>query len=180
MIIGGAYHDGNMILCVNGFTSSAKLIEGDECVVVGGHAIAHGATDRIALLLARVAGVITLVGEERLGELGIDARDYSIMAILSGDDPASQLELAQLLGKAAGGIVAAIDRLEEAGLVARTRDRSDRRRSRVSLTAAGTTTLQRADAIADETTAEVLSGLDASELAQLRGLLVKGVGLGRS
>jgi DNA-binding MarR family transcriptional regulator len=122
--------------------------------------------------------VITLVGEERLTELGVDARDYTILAILSDDDPASQLELAQLLGKAPGGIVAAIDRLEENGLVERTRDRVDRRRSRVSLTPAGTKTLRGADAIADETTAAVLPGLSTAELAQLHELLLKGLLVG--
>jgi DNA-binding MarR family transcriptional regulator len=160
---------------MNDSAADTTLPETDDCVVAAGHPIPRGCAERLALLLARVGGVITAVGEERLSELGIDARDYSILAILADDDPASQLELAQLLGKAPGGIVAAIDRLEENGLVQRTRDRVDRRRSRVSLTHAGTKFLRRADTLADETAAEVLPGLSAAELAQLHELLVRGL-----
>jgi DNA-binding MarR family transcriptional regulator len=147
-------------------------------MIVGEYPVAKGAEFRTALLLVRVGGVLAEIGDQRLESVGLDGRGYSILAILSVDDPESQFELAQLLGKAPGVIVAAIDELEQRGFVARTRDPADRRRSRVTLTTAGRRALRRADELADKVTADVLPGLDSEELAKLQLLLAKGLGLG--
>ena len=72
-------------------------------------------------------------------------------------------------------VVGAIDGLEDAGLVQRTRDPADRRRSRVRVTPAGTKALARADELAGRTLAEVFPNLDRRELARLGELLAKGV-----
>src|SRR4051794_7598976 len=105
--------------------------------VVGGHHIARAAAARPALLLSRVGNVITAIADEKLASVGLAGRDYAVLAILATDAPDSQHELAGLMGKAPGLIVAAIDSLEDRGLVERVRDREDRRRSRVELTKAG-------------------------------------------
>lgn len=131
----------------------------------------------MGLLLARISAVLNEVADERLAEVGLSGRDYGILAILATDGPGSQYELAGMLGKAPGVVVGAIDKLEDAGLVERTRDPADRRRSRVTVTAAGTAALARADEVAERTLAEMFGSLDRRELNQLRDLLAKGVAL---
>jgi DNA-binding MarR family transcriptional regulator len=91
--------------------------------------------------------------------------------------PSTQQELADLVGKVPGAIVAAIDDLEGRGLVARERDAADRRRSRVVLTRKGRTALAKADRLADDALAEVLPGLSAKELETLSITLAKGLNL---
>jgi DNA-binding MarR family transcriptional regulator len=142
----------------------------ERCVIAGEYW-----ETRPGLLLGRLGAVLADIADEQLGAIGLSARDYSILAILAVDGPDSQFELAGLLGKAPGIIVAAIDRLQRHGLVKRTRDPEDRRRSIVTLTTAGQRKLARADALAAKTVAEILPGLDHAELEQLRTLLVKGL-----
>src|SRR5262249_48896668 len=72
-------------------------------------------------------------------------------------------------------VVPSIDQLEHAGLVERTRDPTDRRRSRVRVTQEGSNALARGDVIADRVVAHTLQGLDNSERAELARLLQKGV-----
>jgi DNA-binding MarR family transcriptional regulator len=154
----------------------AQTPDDDRCVVAG-HLIPKGTEGRTALLLARIGGVLGDVADDRLGAAGVDGREYSILAILATDGPGTQQDLALMVGKAPGVIVAAIDALEARGLVARTRDPEDRRRSRVTLTAKGARTLKRADAVAEDTVGEVLPGLSAAQRQQLGELLAVGVGL---
>jgi DNA-binding MarR family transcriptional regulator len=146
------------------------VLDGDFC-------IPRGNETRMALLLARAGAYLLDSADEVLAPVGIDGRGYSILAILNSDGPGSQLELARLLGKAPALVVTAVDELEARGLVERTRDPADRRRSRVMLTKAGERTLEKADKLADEAAAALLSGLDADELAQLHDLLLRGLGV---
>jgi DNA-binding MarR family transcriptional regulator len=144
--------------------------DGDLC-------IPRGSETRMALLLAQAGAYLLDSADEVLAPVGLDGRGYSILAILHTDGPGSQLELARLLGKAPALVVTAIDELESRGLVERTRDPADRRRSRVMLTKAGERMLTKADKLADEAAASLLSGLDAAELGQLHDLLLRGLGV---
>jgi DNA-binding MarR family transcriptional regulator len=158
-------------------TATASDPKGTEglCLIAGKHLIPLGMEGRTAMLLARIGGVIGEVGDERLATVDIDANDYAILAILDTDGPGSQHELAELLGKAPGLLVATIDDLERRKLVERLRDPADRRRSRVALTKAGKRALTRADKVADELIAELFPGLDAAERKQLARLLEDGL-----
>lgn len=144
---------------------------------LGGAPIPRCAAGSAALLLSWAGTAIADSGDERLSVVGIDAREYSILSILETDGPGSQQELARLLGKVPAIVVSAVDSLERRGLVERTRDPADRRRTRVTLTAAGTDTLAKAHRVADATVAELFSGLDAAELRQLQELMTRGMGL---
>ncbi len=143
----------------------------------GGLCIPRGDETRMPLLLARAGAFLIDSADDLMEQVGIDGRAYSILAILATDGPGSQLELARLLGKAPALVVTAVDDLEAKGLVERTRDPADRRRSRVMLTKAGERVLTKADKLADEAAADLLSGLDADELAQLHDLLLRGLGV---
>ena len=142
---------------------------------VAGQSMPRAVEGRTGLLMTRLGGVMTETADDVLAEADLTGREYAILAILVDDGPESQLELAQMLGKTPALVVPSIDRLEDTGMVERTRDRSDRRRSRVKVTRKGEKTLARADVIADRLVAETLSGLDKSELAELTRLLRKGV-----
>lgn len=145
---------------------------------VAGQPMSKAVEGRTGLLMTRLGGVMTEIADDALAEAGLSGREYAILAILVDDGPESQLELAQMLGKAPALVVPSIDRLEDAGLVERTRDRNDRRRSHVKVTRKGEKTLARGDVIADGVVADTLSGLNKSELAELTRLLKKGVRLG--
>ena len=147
------------------------------CVVGGTHLIPLGAGGRPALLLVRIGAVLGEIADEQLAAAGVDGPEYGILAVLASDGPGSQQELAELLGRAPGLMVAAIDDLEERGLVARVRDPADRRRSRVTLTAAGKKALKHADRLADQALADLFPGLDKGERADLGRLLERGVTL---
>jgi MarR family transcriptional regulator, lower aerobic nicotinate degradation pathway regulator len=137
--------------------------------------IPRGAQGRTALLLVGAGKLLSSIGDDKLAASSLDSREYSILSILDTDGPGSQQELARLLGKAPAIVVAAIDDLEGRGLVTRTRDPADRRRSRVTLTKGGSEALALADELAEAAVAELFTGLDAADLAQLQDLLVRGL-----
>ena len=137
--------------------------------------IPRGAERRTALLLVGAGSLLSAIGDDKLAASGLDSREYSILSILDTDGPGSQQELARLLGKAPAIVVAAVDDLEQRGFVTRTRDPADRRRSRVTLTRAGSKALAHADRLAGAAVAELFSGLDADELGQLQDLLARGL-----
>ena len=149
----------------------------EACVVGGSHRIPLGAEGRPALLLVRLGAVLGEIADERLAAAGVDGSEYAVLAVLASDGPGSQQELAELLGKAPGLMVTAIDGLEQGGLVARVRDPADRRRSRVTLTAAGQKALAHADRLADQALADLFPGFGGDEMSELRRLLERGVAL---
>src|SRR5919112_162660 len=107
----------------------------------------RGITDRPALLLVKIGNQIVDRAEDQLAEMGLSGRQYMLLAVLSSDEPPSQLELAGLCGLLPAQVVPVLDKLEERGLVARTRSETDRRRYVVSLTDAGREALEQADAL---------------------------------
>jgi DNA-binding MarR family transcriptional regulator len=107
----------------------------------------RGITDRPALLLVKIGNQIVDRAEDALAEMGLSGRQYMLLAVLSSDEPPSQLELAGLCGLLPAQVVPVLDKLEERGLVARTRSETDRRRSVVTLTDKGREALEEADAL---------------------------------
>jgi DNA-binding MarR family transcriptional regulator len=107
----------------------------------------RGIYERPALLMVKMGNEIVDRAEDALAEMGLSGRQYMLLAVLSGDDAPSQLELAGLCGLLPAQVVPVLDKLEERGLVARTRSETDRRRYVVSLTDAGRGALAQADAL---------------------------------
>jgi DNA-binding MarR family transcriptional regulator len=91
-----------------------------------------------------------------------------VLAVLSADTPPSQQELADLCGLLPAQVVLAIDELERRGLVARQRSETDRRRSVVTLTAAGTEVLARADELGERLVADLDSEVRQAAITALR------------
>jgi DNA-binding MarR family transcriptional regulator len=110
----------------------------------------QGILDRPALLLVKLSNEIVAGAEDRLVAMGLSGRQYMVLAVLSSDQPPSQLELAGLCGLLPAQIVPVIDEMERRGLVTRQRSETDRRRSVVNLTDAGRDALAQADALGEE------------------------------
>jgi DNA-binding MarR family transcriptional regulator len=106
-----------------------------------------------------------------LAPLGLDGRDYTLLAVLSRDDAGSQAELATLCGLLPAQLVPVLDALQAKGFVERRRDERDRRRSIVRITDEGRDVLARAD----EAAAEVEQGLLGDVVEELRERLARTV-----
>src|SRR5829696_7141251 len=119
----------------------------DICSILDGVSFPRGIYDRPALLVVKLGNQIVDRAEDALAEMGLSGRQYMLLAVLSADDAPSQLELAGLCGLLPAQVVPVLDKLEERGLVARTRSETDRRRYVVSLTEAGRGALEQADAL---------------------------------
>ncbi|EME23060.1 MarR family winged helix-turn-helix transcriptional regulator [Rhodococcus triatomae] len=131
----------------------------------------------VLLKLGQVAFRLT---EQRLGELGLRTRHYTLLKVLAADGPLSQLELGRRTRIDATTIVATVDDLEKAGLATRTRDKADRRRWSVALTDEGSATVVHADALIERLGEEMFADLNewqAYDLAALLGALNAGTAL---
>ncbi len=73
-------------------------------------------------------------------------------------------------------MVRIIDRLEEAHMLVRERDRTDRRRHRLVLTAAGREALQRGEKVIEAVTKDSLSRLSDAERSTLHSLTLLALG----
>ena len=105
-----------------------------------------------------------IIYDAALKPAGVTRSQAWVLAYLSRADGMAQSDLAaQLdLGKVAlGGLV---DRLENAGLVERRPDASDRRVKRIFLTAAGRRVVNKMRKISGPTNAEILAGVDPADV----------------
>jgi DNA-binding MarR family transcriptional regulator len=144
---------------------------GDERLCV----VPLAAADRLGFMLVALGGNVGELAEGPLAEIGLDGHDYSVLAILAVDGPGTQNDIAKLMNKAPGVIVAVVDQLESKGFVSRQRDPADRRRSRVTPTPKGLKALAKADKLGEDLVADMLGGLTAAELGSLHDLLKRGL-----
>jgi DNA-binding MarR family transcriptional regulator len=105
---------------------------------------------------------------------GLDAPSFDVLAALRRAGPPYQLTPTALMRTAlvtSGAITQRLDRLEERGLITRTRSASDGRGVVVTLTDAGRAALDAALPDHLDTERRLLSGLSAAEQDQLAALL---------
>jgi len=105
---------------------------------------------------------------------GLDAPSFDVLAALRRAGPPYQLTPTALMRTAlvtSGAITQRLDRLEERGLITRTRSESDGRGVVVTLTGAGRAALDAALPDHLETERRLLAGLSGAELDQLAALL---------
>jgi DNA-binding MarR family transcriptional regulator len=132
-----------------------------------------GAPPACGLLFVRLAQVARSRLRDSLERMGIGPQEFAVLHQLAHTGGETQLGLARALRIHPSNLVAVLDALEEAGLLARVRDPADRRRHLVGLTAAGKRALAKADAVAQATERELLAPLGASERAQLHTYLIR-------
>jgi DNA-binding MarR family transcriptional regulator len=93
-------------------------------------------------LLAAIVRLNLLVGqvlEDIVGESDLTFADYLVLGVVrrSPDERSAPTAIAHVLGRTTGGMTLALDRLEAAGLLRRTRHADDGRRVVVELTERG-------------------------------------------
>jgi DNA-binding MarR family transcriptional regulator len=132
---------------------------------------------RTSYLLARAAARLQALGEHDLEPLGINPREYSVLAVLAEHSPLSQTEVAEILGLDRTTILKLGASLERLGLVVRERDAHDKRAYAVALTPAGDALRVRASSLLLDCERRFLAPLSRRERAQLHDLLARVIGL---
>jgi DNA-binding MarR family transcriptional regulator len=109
--------------------------------------------------------------EAAAAPLGLRARELLALQHLRDRGPAAQQALVELIGVDATNLVAILNSLEDAELIKRRRDRSDRRRAIIELSAEGEQVLAELDYSLQRLDDTLLVGLTAPEREQLKALL---------
>ena len=130
-------------------------------------------SDSLPLEIADTARVLRRAFDQRAATLGVTRAQWRVLATLSRNPRIKQVELAERLEIEPISLCRHIDRLEEAGLVERQRDPTDRRAWRLELTAKAVPTVDKLRLLAADFAREALDGIDAAEAAKLSGALAR-------
>jgi DNA-binding MarR family transcriptional regulator len=136
---------------------------------------AHDATLRgfLGYGLKRAFNAVQSDVNATLGPLGLRMITFSALAVVRDAPGISAAGLAQVLGLERPNLVLILDELEGAGLITRTRARTDRRTHELRATLVGRKLAARAaDALAAHE-ARMTDGLDAGQRAALRAALAR-------
>jgi DNA-binding MarR family transcriptional regulator len=128
---------------------------------------------RSGFLLVRLGMGFKTRALEQLAQAGFSQYHYSVLALLDEQPQETQAQLADTLGLDRSQLVRILDGLEDRGLIARHRDKADRRRHTVSVTAAGRRQLHRLRAMIDQLEEDLLGPLDTAERQSLHALLLQ-------
>jgi MarR family transcriptional regulator for hemolysin len=109
--------------------------------------------------------------DERLAAHGGSLQQWVLLRALSTEPKLSHRELAARMYLSGPTLTHHLDRLEDAGLITRTRDVVDRRVVHVAITPAGARRFVELEAVADATDADVRALLTTDEADTLRSLL---------
>lgn len=101
---------------------------------------------------------------ERLVRLGISMAQLNILYTLHRSGEMPMRRLAEVLNVSDSNATGLVDRMEERGLIERTRVPEDRRVVRVRITQDGVRILDENDALTDDLMRDVLARLDPSQL----------------
>lgn len=141
----------------------------------------RGKSDLDRSALRHVFGFMTSLADARLRKAffkhmeGINLRpvEFTIMILLQTNKLVTQKKLCQALDTPAPNLVVILDRLQERGLISRTRSEEDRREQHIVLTDSGQETATQARTISKTMEQEVVSVLSAGEQLMLFELLNK-------
>jgi MarR family transcriptional regulator, transcriptional regulator for hemolysin len=125
----------------------------------------------IGLQLAHTSKMVSRAFSDALAEAGGSVPMWLILTNLMGESWPAQHQLARALRIEGPTLTRHLDGLEEAGLIVRTREPSDRRAVRVELTDAGRAKHAELRQAVIGFNRKLTAGLDETELAELRALL---------
>ena len=125
------------------------------------------------LSVVRTSSTLTDMVEDLLKPFGISGTQYNVLRILrgAGDDGLCRNELRDRMLTRMPDMTRLLDRMEEAGLVTRSRERDDRRMVLTQITARGRELLSQLDRPMNELHRKQLAQLDAEQLRSLIDLL---------
>ena len=145
----------------------------ESVIPIEPQATAPAGATRSTVLITRMARAMRRQFEQAVAPLGLRSRHLVALTHLSDHGPTAQQTLKDALGLDASNLVALLNELEDADLVVRSRDRADRRRGIIELSAEGErvlATVDRAFAAVDD---EALAALTSDERETLNELLAR-------
>jgi DNA-binding MarR family transcriptional regulator len=128
-------------------------------------------SEEIASGIVRVRKRLVAEADRRLAQRGEGVLAWQVLSALRRNGPSAQNELAEHIGQHPTGMSRLLDELEQAHLVRRNRDRSDRRKILVEPTARGRAFVVQNRPVVDAAVEEVLAPLARAERRTLRDLL---------
>jgi DNA-binding MarR family transcriptional regulator len=126
--------------------------------------------EAVELRIREVTRLTLVFSEQMASQLGVSTTDLECLNLLAADGNVTAGTLATRTGLTTGAITGAIDRLEQAGLVERRRDDTDRRKVIVAEKSA-TWRAHPSSALMRRTVADVLAQYDDGQLAFLERAL---------
>ena len=127
----------------------------------------------LAWQIAETSHAMRRFYDRRVAQLGVTRAQWRVIAILGHNPGMKQVELADRLDGEPISTCRIIDRLEDAGLVERQRDPSDRRAWRLSLTAKAEPIRARLSELAEEMSREAFFGLSEQQLETMGAVLAR-------
>jgi len=109
----------------------------------------------------------------RAANVGVTGAQWKVLFKLTLKPDLRQTDLADLLDIEPITLTRIIDRLQEAGLVERSPDPTDRRAWRLHVTAKAQPVVEKLRAIANEMTAEVFAGIEPQDIEVTRRVLAQ-------
>lgn len=129
------------------------------------------AGNSVGLLMKQSVMGIGRVIQERMTAHGVTYGQWPALAVLGRGESRTAAELARELQTDAGAMTRMLDRLEEKGFIARSRDPSDRRVILINLTEEGMAAVVPIREVLSEVLNEAMSGFSEEEFGQFRSYL---------
>ncbi|CAG8863659.1 Multiple antibiotic resistance protein MarR [Pseudomonas fluorescens] len=130
-------------------------------------------TCAIGLLIGRAAVLKDRILDWHLEPYGVTAAQFKVLIIVTQYQVDTPAELCRYLGLDSGSMTRMLDRLEQKGLIQRSRCPDDRRLVRLVLTDEGQRLADRLPEIGASAMNELVGGLEPGELRTLESLLAK-------
>jgi len=128
-----------------------------------------------SLLIAQLARGTRRRVEQAVAPTGLRPRELLALQHLRERGPSAQQTLAELIGVDATNLVAVLNSLEDSGLIERRRDRADRRRAIIALSASGERVLADLDLAMRQLDDEIFAVLTPAERDTFNALLAKAI-----
>ena len=123
--------------------------------------------------IAETAHALRKAFDRKAVGLGVTRAQWKVLFRLTRQPGLRQVELADMLDIEPITLCRIVDRLEEAGLVERTPDPSDRRAWRLHVTARARPLVEKLHSIADEMISQAFSGIDPKDIEITRQVLAR-------
>lgn len=127
--------------------------------------------DTLGFVIGDVSRLLRRAFDERARAIGVTRPQWKMLTTLSRHEGANQGRLADLLDVEAITLCRMVDRLEEAGLVERRPDPTDRRAWRIYLTEKARPIISELRSLADGLIEEALTGLTGPDRDALGAML---------
>jgi DNA-binding MarR family transcriptional regulator len=128
-------------------------------------------SEPLGYLITDVSRLLRREFDARARQIGVTRSQWRTLGILSRRPGLNQGALAEIMEVEPITVARMIDRLEDAGLVERRRDPTDRRAWRIHITDAARPLLSQLRTIGEGVTDEALTGLGAAERQALEAML---------